>query len=159
MKKLLFILMAVLLTTATMLSPSCTKPKGCTDPDAKNYDTSAGKDDGSCTYEGKVIFWYGESTSIALLNDRVNSLTYHIDGIIVGSTAASVYWLGSTGPECGQEGLVTHTKNLGSDKNKSYSFSVKSETGEEYWNGSISFSAKTCTTMELSWASKMNTEK
>jgi len=149
--------MTVTFIAVTMFSPGCTKPKGCTDADAKNYDSSAKTDDGNCTYEGKVIFWYGESTSVALLNDRVNSLTYYVDGVIAGSTAASVYWIGASAPTCGQEGLVTHTKDLGSDKNRTYSFSVRSETNEEYWNGTITFSANTCTTLQLSWANKNNT--
>ena len=36
---------------------SCAK-EGCTDPDAENYNSSATKSDGSCTFQGRVVFWY-----------------------------------------------------------------------------------------------------
>ena len=44
---------------------SCAK-EGCTDPDAENYNSSATKSDGSCTFQGRVVFWYNEATSNSL---------------------------------------------------------------------------------------------
>ena len=40
----------VQLSILTLLFTACEKPKGCTDPDAENYDSKAKKDDGSCEY-------------------------------------------------------------------------------------------------------------
>ena len=46
MKHLIFPLLIVLLVS------SCKKQEGCTDATASNYDVSAERDDGSCTYPG-----------------------------------------------------------------------------------------------------------
>ena len=53
---------------------SCAK-EGCTDPDAENYNSSADKSDGSCTYQGSVVFWYSEATSDSLYYFGSNDLT------------------------------------------------------------------------------------
>ncbi len=151
MKKISFILIATLFSAATMFTTSCSKELGCMDPDSKNYNPSAEKDDGSCAYEGKVIFWYGEATANGLTNDGAVSLTYYVDGKIVGSSSANVYWNGQSAPDCGQEGLITVTKDLKNVKTQSYSYSVKDQTGFEYWSGTLNFNANTCYALELSW--------
>ena len=50
MKKLLLILLCL-----PMIFSSCKKEEGCTDPTAKNYNTNAEDDDGSCIYYTKAI--------------------------------------------------------------------------------------------------------
>ena len=55
MKKSSFILLVVALSVATVFTTSC-KKKGCTDPEALNYSEEAEKDDGSCSYEGAMVF-------------------------------------------------------------------------------------------------------
>ena len=47
------------------LLQSCAK-EGCTDVDAVNYDSYADKNDGSCTFEGSVVFWYDAETADSL---------------------------------------------------------------------------------------------
>ena len=65
----------------------------------------------------------------------------------MGSSAASVYWTGA--PNCGQTSSVTVLIDLGSDKTKSYTYSVEDQTGVEYYSGSVTFSANTCTAFQL----------
>ena len=81
--------------------------------------------------------------------DDATTLTYYVDGQIVGSGASNIFWTGA--PECGQDGSVTITKDLGSVKTQSYTYSVLDQTGWEYWSGVFNFNANTCTGVELTW--------
>jgi hypothetical protein len=147
MKSVKILTIGLLITGSTFFS-SC-KKEGCTDPDSKTYDAKAKKDNFTCLYEGSVILWYGQSASTGLQDDGATTLTYYVDGEIVGSSATSVYWTSS--PDCGQNASITVTKDLGSVKNKSYTYSVKDQTGYEYWKGVLNFTANTCLANELSW--------
>jgi len=153
MKKSSFILLAVTLSVATVFTTSC-KEKGCTDPDSTNYSETAEEDDGSCNYEGAVVFWYGEGTAAELGYDGVTSLTYYVDGKNIGSSDADIYWTGA--PECGQNGSVGVVKSWGNDNTKTYSFSAEDQTGWVYWDDQVTFEANTCIAMELLWS---NTKK
>lgn len=140
------ILGAALLASMTTLS--C-KKQGCTDVDATNYDLKAKKDDGTCSFQGENVIWYGQSTADSLVNDGAVTLTYYVDGNVVGSSAANVYWTGA--PDCGQNGSITITKDLGSVKTQSFTYRVVDQTGFEYWSGILNFKANTCTSLELTW--------
>jgi hypothetical protein len=147
MKKVKMLLFGlVLISTITFVG--CSK-EGCTDPDSINYNADAKKDDGSCQYEGKEVFWYSQATSDALLADGATALTYYVDGQVVGSSAASVYWTGA--PDCDQSGSISVKKSLGSDKTKTYTYSVKDQTGFEYWSGVTNYTANTCVATQLTW--------
>ena len=67
-----FILLVVALSVATVFTTSC-KKKGCTDPEALNYSEEAEKDDGSCSYEGAMVFYYDEATAAQLVQDGFNT--------------------------------------------------------------------------------------
>lgn len=127
---------------------SC-KKEGCIDVNAVNYDADAKKDNGTCTYEGSVVMWYGESTATNLVNDGATSLKYYVDGQLVGSSSADVYW--TAAPECGQTSSVTIEKDLGIAKNKSYDYYVEDQTGWKYWEGTLNFTANTCLALELNF--------
>lgn len=144
MKSKLFLcgLLAMSLTIFT----SC-KKEGCTDIDAENFCEDCNEDDNSCRFKGEVVFWYNQATSQALGVIESTSLTYFLDGQVVGSSAANVYWTGA--PDCGQSGSVTTTKDLGNVKNKAYSYIIKDQTGFELWSGVANFTANTCTKLEL----------
>lgn len=133
--------------TMSVVFTSCSKVQGCMDADADNYDALAEEDDNSCVYSGSVVFWYGESAAEFLINDGATALTYYVDGQIVGSTSASVFWTGA--PDCGQDASLTVTKDLGNAKNKSYTYSIEDQTGLEYWSGVANFTANTCVATEL----------
>ncbi|MEI6879913.1 MAG: hypothetical protein WCK82_01040 [Bacteroidota bacterium] len=145
MKKLLTIMGVALLTAFVS---GCGK-SGCTDANAVNFESGAKKDDGSCTYKGNVVFWYGKTTAASLAAIGSTALTYYVDSKLVGSGAASVYWTGA--PECSQAQSVTITEDLGIAKNKTYSYSIKDQDGDEIWTGVVNFTANTCLKMELTY--------
>ena len=154
MKKLSYRLITAALSIAMAFTTGCstdcptvTVEQGCTDPDSENYSPTADIDNGSCTYEGGVVFWYDEATSAELLNYGITALTYYVDGELIGSSAASVYWTGA--PECGQNGSVGVDKFLGRTKNREYSYEILNQTGFEVWGGSITFEANTCIKFHL----------
>lgn len=120
---------------------------GCTDANATNFDPAADNFDGSCQYEGEVVFWYGEATSNALISIYSNSLSFYVDGQIEGSTATSQYWTGA--PECGQNGSITITKALGASTALASTYEVIDDYGDLWWSGIINFEANTCSSIEL----------
>lgn len=149
MKKLVTLFICLFLIGGVAVINSCKKDKvkGCMDKDSKNYNSAAQEDNGSCAYEGSIVFWYNQANSVFLVNDGATSLTYYVNGAVVGSSAASVYWTGA--PNCDQSGSVTVKKDLGSVKSKSFTYSVKDQTGYEYYAGSLTFDANTCTSYQL----------
>ena len=142
-------LLFVIVLIGTIAFTGCKKEQGCMDVDAFNYSDTAEEDDGSCTFKGSVLFWYGKTTSDSLIVDGATSLTITVDGSIIGSYATSVYFTGE--PDCETASIVKVEKDLGTSKSKSYTYSVKDDTGFEYWSGSETFVANTCVAVELTF--------
>ncbi len=132
---------------AIVVNLSSCKTEGCTDPDSINYNADANKDDGSCAYQGSVVFWYGKATSEFLISADINALTFYVDNKIIGSTNASVYW--KTHPTCKENGSITATMNLGGLKTQSYEYKVVDAAGTEIWKGTVNFNANQCLALEL----------
>jgi hypothetical protein len=145
-KKSLFISSMLIMSVAFV---SCKKEEGCTDKNASNYSADAEEDDGTCTYKGSVVFWYGQATSEELQFDLSSSLSFYVDGIIVGSTATTQYWTG--GPACGANGSITVEKDLGLVKSKSYPYQVKDDWGDVIWEGNVTVDANSCLAFELTY--------
>lgn len=109
------------------------------------------KKDEVVSNEGSAIFWYGLKTANGLVADDAVSLTFYVDGQVVGSSATNVYWKASTGPDCGEEGSITVKKDLGEATNKVYTYSVMDQTGHVYWQNVVNFSKNNCESVELVW--------
>jgi hypothetical protein len=152
MKGVTFLTTLILLSVALVTDSCDSKAKGCTDPDSVNYDELAEKNDGSCRYEGYAVIWYGEAASAGLVEDGATALTFYVDGDVVGSSAASVYWAES--PDCGDNGSITVTQDLGDRRTRTYTLSVKDQDGFEYWNASLPFEANSCLVLELTWSDR-----
>lgn len=131
-----------------MISVSC-KKEGCTDMDATSYNEEAKTDDGTCDFSGSKVFWYKDSTSINLIDNDATTLTYYVDGEIVGTSPTYVSW--EVAPNCEASVAVSVSKNLGSLKEQSFSYRVEDQTGAEYWSGTLTFNAATCEPVELSF--------
>jgi hypothetical protein len=131
---------------AVMLFSSC-KKEGCTDKNATNYSPDADQDDGTCKFEGQIVFWYSEATATWLVNEGSSSLTYYFDGVIVGSSASNVFW--TAAPACGANSSITVTKDMGLSKTKSYTYSVVDGSGVTLWTGTVTLDANTCLAFQL----------
>jgi hypothetical protein len=147
MKRSSLLISTAVLILAAIFTTGC-KEKGCTDPEAFNYDEMAQKDNGTCMFGGGMVFYYDEATSAQLVQDGAISLTYYLDDEIIGSSAADTYWTGV--PYCGDNGAISVDKYWEADRTKTYSYSVVDQTGWEFWSGPITFHANTCVSTQLS---------
>lgn len=140
-------LATLFLISFILVLSSCTEYEGCTDPNADNYYSLADIDDGSCEYSGSVVFWYGEDLSFILYLYDIDVLKYYIDNELIGTSASTVYW--TAAPNCGQTASVTANIDLGGSQNKSFTYSIRDETGEEHFDGIVNVTANSCEQKEL----------
>lgn len=140
-KPLFFALFSVLFLA------NCSKEKGCTDKDADNFNPAAEENDGSCKFSGTVIFWYGQDVAEIFTALGVSSILYYVDGNLIGSQAANVYW--TAAPTCESSGVVKITKDLAGVKSKSFNYEVIDNTGFSWWDGTVWIDANTCKRLEL----------
>ena len=146
MKKLFFVLTV---SVALFQLSSCAKKEGCTDLSAKNYNSEAEEDDGSCNYEASIVLWMTQTTAQNFDNAGITSLTYRLDGVIVGSSGTNVY--SNSAPECGANGFVTINKNLGSEKTGVYAYTVTDNNGNTVFSGTAILDANTCYKVQVQY--------
>ena len=130
-----------------MLTSIGCKKEGCTDIAAINYENSANKDNGSCIFEGEAVLWYDQSSSQSFLFSGISSLKFYVDETLVGSTDASVYW--TNAPECGENGSITVTKELGNSKSKTFTYKVENNFGTIVESGILNISANSCEAIKI----------
>lgn len=127
---------------------SCDK-EGCTIPEASNYSEKAKTDDGSCVYNGNILLWYNQETKNILDLHNISTLTYTIDGVVIGTfdTDKVFEWA----PECEAEGSIGRTIVYTTTETQSITYSVVDNNGTERFSGSINITPPTCTKEQLVW--------
>ena len=142
MKTKNLLLIAVVLFGFAITSCKKDKVKGCTTTSAKNFNSKAEEDDGSCQYEGSVVFWTNSLTS-------GESWNIYLNGLFQGNMAVNF----ASAPSCGNTGALTIKKSLGSNKSQPYNISAAyvsaGTTGPISPIGTVTFEANTCTSIEF----------
>ena len=121
--------------------------RGCTDPEATNYDATADTDDGSCLYEGQAVFWYGASVAVDLDTYLSDTLTFYVDGEPMLTAATDMYW--SVAPDCGDYNTYTITTSLTDGEARVASYQVIDNFDDVLWDGVVAFNLGGCTAIEL----------
>lgn len=120
---------------------SCAKP-GCTDPSATNYNSYAKKNDGSCEYSTKLIFWQDLDAAQSWDPFGVTSLKFYVNGNYVGSCIATEYY--PTQPSCSANGQASYTINLGKNTTGSVSVKVTDQAGDVWYDEYITVNNAEC---------------
>jgi hypothetical protein len=149
MKKTLLFVALGLLTLA-----SC-KKKGCIDANAFNYDVTAGKDDGSCTYHATGVFYYSQDTYLdKMVSPPIAQLEYYIDDVLIGTGNSDDGWIATSDPipTCSTVGFQWIDVDMGSQLQKLHTYEVKNAadgTTIPGFTGSMVFIGGTCHAVEL----------
>lgn len=104
----------------------------------------------SCTKEdniAKVIIWQGQSNASDWDILNVQSLTTYVDGEIVASQKASIYF--TSEPNCTSNGGMKFDVNLQKNKSGRINTIVKGDNGVEYYNEFIDVVTTDCNKLEL----------
>jgi hypothetical protein len=142
-----FLSLLSILSVSILLS-ACSKDEGCTNPEASNYDNEAIEDNGSCKFEGEMVFWFNQETSAELITEGTETLYFFLDDQEVGEAPTSLFW--DEAPNCGAAGSLSVSGDLGSGTSRNFTYRVLDEDGEERWTGIVAFSVNSCSTVQLS---------
>ena len=138
---------------AIMFFTSCAK-KGCTDGDATNFCDKCKKDDGSCTYNGKLVFWWSKSFADSCAANSVTAVKVYADGAFQGTLAVSSQYWTST-PGCGANSTITVSRDLGKSKTKgiglAYTYTIGGVESAMLGQETLTLAANTCISYQLTW--------
>ena len=127
MKAFIFLSLTIFLFGCTK---EVTKIYGCKDPLSINYNPKATDDDGSCKYEGKVVFW---------TNTNVGS---NITVTINNNSEVITNYYSTYNPDCSSTGCGIFTLSPGY-------YNYTAENNDYTWNGTIYITKNGCSKMLL----------
>lgn len=96
----------------------------------------------------KLVFWFNEEISRALLDDGAETLTFYVNNIAVATSSVDdVYW--ETAPSCDDSEAIL-AKALLSNKRNSFLLKVTDQTGFEYYTTiKNTIHPQSCNTIEI----------
>jgi hypothetical protein len=121
--------------------------RGCTDPQAVNYDAIAEEDDGTCTYAGSAVFWYNATTAEELQFYESNELTLYIDNQLISTMPTTNYWL--VAPDCASAGAWVWSRDLGTSDSAVATYRIEDNFGDVLWDGVVAINQNGCTAIAL----------
>lgn len=121
--------------------------EGCIDNDAVNFDADADRSDGSCEFEGSVVFWYSKATSEDYVFFDALTMYFYVDETLIGSSSSSFYW--DKAPDCEAVGSISFRRSMGNSKSETATYLVLDEDGFEWDKGSFRFKANSCEQIEV----------
>ncbi|MBL4667852.1 MAG: hypothetical protein JKY30_01140 [Flavobacteriales bacterium] len=130
MKKVKQLLIAITIGFFAITTTSCSKEEGCTDITATNYDSEAGEDDGSCTFNGKVTFWQYSGDSFNTTTVTVNGTTKSITEDITTTSGPS---------ECSTSGTAIFEFPTGT-----YTYTASESGTNNTWTSSFEITKNGC---------------
>jgi len=154
MKKQFLTIAIVLLTITTTLFVGCKKDiLGCMDTSSTNYNPDATKDDGSCKYSGKVVYWWKSAFADSCAANGITTLKIYLDGTFEGALpVSSQSW--TSAPDCGASATITASVDMGSSKTKTVVEKTEFYVGTILYGSvttNFSMNANTCNTNEETW--------
>ncbi len=143
MKKLLF-----LLAIPMALSVTSCKKAGCTDVFATNYNSKAKTNDGTCTYQEKLIFWQDATEAGSWSSLGITGLKFYVDNQYIGSCVASEYMVNGQ-PTCSGTGQASTSINLGLSKSKVVTVELKDQNDNSLGTDNVTITAGSCSTYQF----------
>ena len=122
---------------------SC-KKEGCTDIGAKNFDTEAKQDNGTCIYptDANAILFFGAEITEYLNYKGTAELNFYVDGVYETTILPSNYI--TDFPECGQDSTMSVYRDLGSQQTLTAEYTIYDQNNLLLWIGNIKFEADNC---------------
>ena len=134
------------------VSLSSCERKGCTDPNAANFDKHAKSGDPcwECEYSGSACFYFSDATRDSLVNRGVTSMNLNVEGTDMGT-----FPINSTVQypmDCYASGSMSYAKPAGRScyLSEDYdSYVIKDQNGVTLWGGGLILTPKYCSKVEL----------
>lgn len=143
MKHLFVITLGLLVLSTTY---SC-KKEGCTYDSATNFSKKAKKDDGSCTFDSRISFWFNQNASNIMMSNGVTELHIYVNDKEVGAIAVTDW---SVGADCGGSNF-TVANNYTEIEKKGMKYEVRSQNGTLYFEGTFNALPNDCQSIELKY--------
>lgn len=140
MKKITLVISIALLG----LSFASCKKKGCTDPEAINYEDKVISNNLLCQYQGSVVFWYDQIKMDSLKKIYpIKSLEYFVNDIRIDSLPFSEP-LDKRPTSCSKKGIATFADSMDTGFQQYIKFHIQTDLGTILYDSIIQMTANQC---------------
>jgi len=150
MKKIILFSVS-LITLSSCDFPDPIPVEGCTDPLAINYNSNADTDNNTCDFTADILFYMNQNGGIFLFNQDVNSISFYVNGVFIGSQYNNGgFFTSEEAPLCFDEFFTTYSHYWSEDSYSTITWQAIDEDGNVWYDNSVTVVANECLTMELS---------